>query len=197
MHDPLTVAFEIRRPWPQRTAPIGRDATRWRIRYSAFWRLAGRDYFWPALITVWHREPGSRDAGTVCRGRRTRRLHVHHWRLQIPPLQQLRRRLFTRCTWCGGPDRKGDAVNHSHQWNRARGHWWQGETGLFHRDCSGIQSAHRTCVCEQPVLDNDGYGRCARCNRTRAYGTTPERLERARELQRIPTGARTPAPPRA
>jgi hypothetical protein len=230
MHDPLAVAFEIRRPWPQRTPmhAASDQSTRWRIRlhhdhtpmctddpphkggafpwwrpssYSAFWRLAGRDYYWPPLIVVWHREPGGRDALTQCSRRvqraggtwhrtRTWRLHIHHWRLQFPPLQQLRRRLLTRCTWCGGRSVKGDPVNVSSQWDRKRGHWWQGETGLFHSDCSAVHSAHAACTCEEPILDSDTYGHCARCTRFRAFGVTPERIARQRQLAAVPHGAR-------
>ncbi|MEU3255863.1 hypothetical protein, partial [Streptomyces sp. NPDC006997] len=171
MHDPLTVAFEIRRPWPERsTLPAAGDkAARWRIRlhhdcgtwcaddpphregsfpwwkpssYSAFWRLGGRDYYFPSLITVWHREPHGRDGLTVCSKRVQRRdgtwrytrgwrWHIHHYKLQFRTYQRLRRRLLTRCAWCGGRDRKGDAVNISHQWGGPRGRWWQGEQGLF------------------------------------------------------------------
>lgn len=230
MHDPLVVAFKIRRPWPQRsTLPAaGRSDVRWKIRlrhdctpscaddpphpegpfpwwrpssYSAFVRLAGRDYYWPPVVTVWHREPGGRDALTMCRKRRQRpdgtwkfsgwwRIHVHHWHLQVHPLQQLRRSLLTRCAWCGGRDVKGDRVNFSHQWHRKREHWWQGERGLYHRDCSGIASAHHACVCEDPLLEHDDWGRCALCGKHRAYGETPERLARVRELAAIPEGAR-------
>lgn len=230
MHDPLTVAFEIRRPWPQRSSlpAAGHASVNWRIRlhrdcgtwcaddpphrdgafpwwkpssYSAFWRLGGRDYYWPSLITVWHREPGGRDGLSVCgkrvqrrdgtwKFRRGWRLHVHHWHLQIRPLQALRRRLLTRCAWCRGRSVKGDPVNVSHSWDGPRGRWWQGEPGLYHRDCSAIRGAHGTCICQQPVLDHDTYGRCARCNRTRAFGTTAERLARARELSAIPHGSR-------
>lgn len=233
MHDPLTVAFEIRRPWPKSsTLPAAGDrSVHWRIRlhhtcgtwcaddpphrngafpwwkpssYSAFWRLGGREYYWPPLITVWHSEPGGHDALSVCSERvqrpngkwkRTRgwRWHVHHWKIQIPPLQQLRRRFLTRCAWCGGRDRKGDRINISHQWHRPRGHWWQGEQGLFHRDCSAIESAHSTCVCQLPVLDNGKYGRCARCSKHRSFGTTEERLARVRELAAIPRGERSAA----
>jgi hypothetical protein len=172
---------------------------------GAFWVIAGRGYYWPLIITIWHREPGGRDGLTVC-GRRVQRpdgtwhfsrawrFHVHHWRLQIHPLQHLRRRLLTRCTWCGGRDRTGDPVNVSQQWHSKRGHWWQGERGLFHSDCSSIHGAHQACVCDQPILDGDGYGHCARCSRYRAYGTTPERLTRLRELAAIPAGERHPAP---
>jgi len=53
MHDPMVVAFEIRRPWPRRR------------------RLVGRRY-WPALITIWHVEPNGHDSGEVCK-------HSHRW----------------------------------------------------------------------------------------------------------------------
>ena len=45
MHDPMTLAFTIRRPWPQRFG----DKTRW----------------WPPLISIWHVDPergGSDDS---------------------------------------------------------------------------------------------------------------------------------------
>lgn len=203
MHDPLTVAFEVRRPWPKTdpwTEHAARTGIRWKIG-GAFWTIAGRGLYFPALITVWHREPGNRDGLTVCgrkrqrrngtwTHRRTWRFHVHHWRIQVPPLQALRRRLLTRCSWCHGRHLKGDAVNFSHSWNRPRGHWWQGETGLFHQDCSAIENAHSTCVCARPVLDHDTYGKCARCDRFRPFGFTDANLARARELAAIPTGAR-------
>jgi len=206
MHDPMTVAHEIRSPWPKpavfMTEQAARTGTRWKIG-GVFWILAGRGVYFPSLVTVWHREPGGRDSLTVC-GRRVQqgdgtwrysrgwRWHVHHWRIQIPPLQSLRRRLLTRCTWCKGRSVKGDQVNISHQWNRARGHWWQGERGLFHQDCSAIQSAHSTCICTTPALDEGTYGRCASCRKSRSYGTTPQRLARARELATIPAGHRHP-----
>lgn len=192
MHDPLTVAFEIRRPWPQPDQWYAEQATRTGTRWKlggAFWVLAGYGLYFPGLITIWHRDPSGYDDDT-CRGKRWR-THAHHWRIQIHPLQQLRRRILTRCAWCRGRSVKGDSVNVSHSWDRPRGHWWQGEPGLFHRDCSNIQNAHATCVCEQPVLLNESHGNCARCTRFRPYGITPERLARVRELSAIPPGART------
>lgn len=232
MHDPLIVAFEIPRPWPTRsTLPAAPgEGVRWRIRlhhthvpsceddpphrggafpwwkpssYSKFWRLAGRDLYWPPLVTVWHREPGGRDALTVCRKRVQRPdgswkytrgwgWHAHHWKIQVPPLQELRRRLLTRCAWCGGRSTKRDAVDFSHSWDGPRGRWWQGDPGLYHHDCSTIKTAHGTCVCSRPVLEHDTYGRCARCDRSRSFGMTDEWLTRARELSAIPEGARCP-----
>lgn len=191
MHDPLTVAFEIRRPWPKpdkwKTEHSARTRSRWQFN-GAFWVVAGHGLYWPCLITVWHRDPSGYD-DTTCRGTRWQ-WHVHHWKIQVAPLQHLRRRLLTRCTWCGGHSRKGDAVNISHQWDGPRGRWWQGEKGLFHRDCSLIKTAHATCVCELPVLDHESYGTCARCTRHRSFGQSAKWLTRARELTAIPQGER-------
>ncbi|MEU3254990.1 hypothetical protein, partial [Streptomyces sp. NPDC006997] len=39
----------------------------------------------------------------------------------------------------GGRDRKGDAVNISHQWGGPRGRWWQGEQGLFRQSFRGAE----------------------------------------------------------
>jgi hypothetical protein len=195
MHDPLVVAFEIPRPWPKTSRPRTIDGTPVKpFRY------------WPSLVTVWHREPGGHDSGDVCKHYRRYqdssgewqtkvtngwKWHAHHWKIQVPPLQELRRRLLTRCVWCGGRSRKRDPVNVSHSWDGRRARWWQGERGLFHGNCSGIASAHATCICEHPVLDHEGYGRCARCNRSRSFGMSEEHLERARRLSAIPEGART------
>lgn len=192
MHDPLVVAFEIRRPWPKK-----RDSTGWR--------------YWPPLITVWHREPGGHDSGDVCAHTRRYqddhgrwqaevqhawRWHVHHWKIQVHGLQRLRRRLLTRCTWCHGRSRKGDTVNFSLSWDGPRGRWWRGEPGLYHHDCSSIASAHNTCSCVDPVTaitEYEGYGRCARCMRYRPFGMTPDRMARTRDLQAIPSGGRRAA----
>lgn len=194
MHDPLVVAFEIHRPWPKTSRPRYTDGT-----------LAPTHRYWPSIITVWHREPGGHDSGEVCK-HHTRyqdangdwqwkfhnawRFHVHHWHVQIHALQDARRRLLTRCTWCGGRSRKGDAVNVSHQWDMPRGHWWQGERGLFHGDCSAISTAHHTCICDDPVLEHDNYGCCARCGRHRSFGMTDEHLARVRELNKVRAGGR-------
>lgn len=205
MHDPLAVAFEIRRPWPRREkhAATGR---RWDIAWGPFWTLAGRRYYWPTLITVWHREPGGHDSGEVCthhsrvqkpdgtwcyRFHRAWRFHVHHWKVQIRPLQDLRRWALTRCAWCGGPSRKRDRVNISHQWDGPRGRWWQGEPGLFHRDCSSVEGAHRKCLCEHPLLSSEGFGQCAFCGRFRAWGSVPDDADRM--LAALPKGSRIPA----
>lgn len=191
MHDPLTVAFEIPRPWPRvdswRTEQAAKQGIRWRVG-RPFWVVAGRGLYWPDLVTVRHRDPSGYDDVT-CRGKRWR-WHVHHFRPQIHPLQHLRRRLLTRCSWCRGRDVKGDPVNVSHQWDGPHAPWWQGERGLFHHDCSAIERAHATCTCEQPVLEHGDYGHCARCDRFRPFGMTAEEIARVRELSAIPHGGR-------
>lgn len=236
MHDPMVVAFEIRRPWPRRehTHDAKPGKPRWKIRlhhdcgddcrdehvgqkffrwweprsYTPFWTIAGRGYHFPSLITVWHVEPGGHDSGEVCKHyTRTRqpggtwktrvthgwRWHIHHWRIQVRPLQAARRWLLTRCDWCNGPSRKGDCVNVSHQWDGPRGRWWQGEPGLYHGDCSSIEHAHRACLCDEPTPEHGSYGRCARCGKFRAFGKSGDVIERLRILASIPTGQRDAA----
>jgi hypothetical protein len=185
MHDPLVVAFEIRRPWPR-----GRLG-------------AGKRYF-PAIVTVWHREPGGHDAGEVCEHfrrvfdegerawRRTPvngwRFHVWHWKIQVHALQALRRSLLTRCAWCGGRSRKGDYTNISHSWDGPRGRWWRGEPGLFHHDCSAVQHAHAKCLCDEPALSHGDYGTCTACGGFRAWHQEPDEADWL--LAAIPQGGR-------
>lgn len=148
MHDPMVVAFEIRRPWPRRS-DYGVSRPRWHFR-GPFWQVAGRRLYWPSLITVWHVEPGGHDSGEVCKhytrtqgpdGKWTTtylrgwRWHVHHWHIQVRPLQNLRRWALTRCAWCGGRSRKGRRIDTATGWDTPRGRWWQGEPGLLHGGC--------------------------------------------------------------
>ncbi|WP_213452873.1 hypothetical protein [Rhizomonospora bruguierae] len=178
--------------------------------YSAFWVLAGRGWYWPSLITIWHVEPGGHDSGEVCKhyerirqpdGTWTSRVlrgwrwHAWHWRFQIHPFQHWRRRLLTRCEWCGGRSRKGDAVNVSNGGSRERGRWWRGEPGLLHIDCSAIQRAHRMCLCADPICgdaDSKGqpYGLCIRCGSYRRFQATAALLDRMRLLAAILKGQR-------
>jgi hypothetical protein len=186
VHDPLTVAFQISRPWPRKFHGV----------------LEGRRY-WPAMVVIWHREPGGHDAGEVCkrydrvqgaggqwhyRWHNWWRFHFWHWRLQFPPLQALRRFLLTRCAWCGGPHRKGDLVNTSHSWDGPRGRWWQGEPGLYHQDCSSVERAHSLCFCKVPLLHFGDHGRCLICGKYRAWRQVPDEADRLLAL--IPAGGR-------
>lgn len=164
MHDPMTVAHTIRRPWPRRPRKVT-TGPRWRIRfhhrpwwnpsdYYVFWRIAGREIHWPPLITIWHNEPDGRDSGEVCKhvikhqdadGKwhmtilKGWKWHVHHWRVQFHPFQTWRRKYLTRCEECG---RKG-SPNISHQWDSEQGPWWRGERGLYHDECSSLTHYRR------------------------------------------------------
>jgi hypothetical protein len=185
MHDPLVVAFGIHRPWPSRAR-----------------RLNGRRR-WPVWVTVWHREPGGRDSGEVCKHFRNTgtgipgtatvdnrwRWHIHHWKLQVIPLQMARSRLLDRCGWCGGRDRKGDPVNVASGWRDDRAaHWWQGDRTAFHSDCHTVYLAHRKCLCDTPVFDHGGYGTCTLCGRHRGWRCDPTPTDRL--LAALPDGAR-------
>lgn len=191
MHDPLVVALEIRRPWPHMHKVTRRPPWRSGPRWGAHWYIGGRELYFPALLTIWHREPGGRDSFEVCGYRSHWQWHVHHWRIQIPPLQTLRRRLLTRCAWCGGRENRRDAINVSHQWHSRKAPWWRGEIGLYHRDCSSVAMAHGTCLCDQPTLSEGEYGRCYRCGGTRAWRKLPTPAQRL--LCTLPTGSRIPA----
>jgi len=199
MHDPQIVAFEIRRPWPQRSEfrPSGK---RWKVGASPFWTLAGREYYWPGLITVWHVDPSGFDSFQDCPRQSKWQWHVHHWKIQVQPLQHLRRWALTRCEWCGGRSRKGDLVNHSQQWHNEKSPWWKGERGLFHADCSTISRAHKQCACRldaggpwETELSGCPYGQCATCGKYRGWEkeNTP-RDDVNRLLQTIPEGHRDP-----
>lgn len=144
MHDPLTVAFTIRRPWPN-IRPHERRANerRWSL---PFVRVSGRMLYFPSLITVWHRDPEKGGDDDSCRHAWKERwgfdrsflvykLHVHHWEIQVHPAQALRRWLLTRCAGCGQRFRYGYAPI-GFTWDSPRRsfrqRWTQGETGLFH-----------------------------------------------------------------
>jgi hypothetical protein len=237
VHDPDVVAFEIVRPWPQRSSlpTPGLGDTRWRFlmhhehhepyctvndchgnpfpwwkprSWARFWVLAGREFYWPAMVTVWHREPGGRDSGEVCK--HTRRVwdeaarkwrhkrangwrwHVHHWHLTFPPVREARRWLLTRCEWCHGPSRKGDPVNHSLSWDGEKSPWWRGERGLFHQECTSVHLAHALCFCEVPTFaGRRDYGQCTACGKLRAWRQEPDEADRW--LAALPAGSRITA----
>lgn len=141
-------------------------------------------------IDIWHTDPGG-DYNAHCNmSSRNWRWHIHHWRFTSPALRDTRRRLITRCTWCGGKDRKRNRVNYSNG-GHPRDPWWKGQIGLFHGDCISIHSAHRTCLCEHPIPEHESHSTCRTCEKLRPYGLTPARIERAKSLVEIPTGQRT------
>lgn len=153
MHDPCTVAFEVRRPWPQRS---GTSSQGWRpsgivvksrrgnakqhggrpYYFTPFLVWRGRRWYFPALITVWHVDPEVGGDDDSCRHRASKRwgfqrsffvykLHVHHWSVQVHPWQKLRRWLFVRCAGCG----------RRFPWSYAPiSFHWEGQGDLFHHD---------------------------------------------------------------
>lgn len=62
------------------------------------------------------------------------RWHVHHWEIQIPFMQQLKRFLFGRCAGCGKGFRWGESV-HSTQWGGDGPQWFRSELGIYHGSC--------------------------------------------------------------
>lgn len=144
----------------RRTAPKHRLFFSW-----AFFRMGGREWYFPAFVTLWHRDPEVRGDDDSCRRPYERRVreartdgswlreawwgwalrhyglvHVHHWWLQVHPLQALRRRLLTRCAGCGEPfTRKSGFGPISGRWDGGDERWWQGERFLYHEACFAIE----------------------------------------------------------
>lgn len=153
MHDPMVVAFEIKRPWPARSS-FG-DRKRW----------------WPSMVTVWHVEPKGHDSGTVCKHYlrwqdeeekwhskplRAWRWHVWHWRLQVVPVQQFHRWVFERCELCG----RRYPWNYSpvaHSWNLKRGRWFHFDRRAYHHECSELVHA-RSHLEEDRAIVRDLFG---------------------------------------
>lgn len=158
MHDPMVVAHELHLPIPRRDrwrekhdkhgrwglfrqrrtnpANLGQPVYRWWRPAGWTLKAAGRVYRMPSLATIWHVEPGGRDAFEVCKSRGRWRWHVWHWKLQVGPLQDLRARLFDRCEECG---RKG-RPNFGHSWEGHRLGWrkFRSRHGLYHYECSSL-----------------------------------------------------------
>jgi hypothetical protein len=208
MHDPLVVAFDIRLPVPLKTSPTFKKipgGKHWYFSKRWYFQFGQRAWRCPILVTVWHREPGGHDSGEVCKhyrryetidGWKTKtlkswRFHVHHWHIQVPALQALRRRLLTRCAWCGGKSNRRDPVNISHSWDGPRGRWWQGEPGLFHSYCSGVVGAKKQCLCDNPLTqDGSMYADCLLCGQRRYGPMDPTRLAINRLYATVEDGRR-------
>jgi len=115
MHDPLMLLWAIRRP------PI--TPKEWR-------RAVRRPFRWshlPLFVDVWHREPNGADAGRVCKNRKRRRWHVHHWHIRVWPVFNLRRWLFARCDECG----RKFPYNYAPMSN--------GADKLWHHECASLE----------------------------------------------------------
>jgi hypothetical protein len=166
MHDPMVVAFDIHRPWPSH--PLRkptRPVPRWKLSFP-FMYVAGREWYFPSLITIWHVEPGGRDSGEVCKhhtstqdpetGKWTHhystrwKWHVWHWKIQVSPLQSLRAFLFDRCETCG---RKG-RPNHGYMSGTRSLGWWKFKSrgGLYHSECMDLNHTRQTIAKDEALI---------------------------------------------
>lgn len=156
MHDPMVVAHEIPSLIPRRVSWREKGTRRWGFDISRrtnadnlgertypWWRptgytlrLAGRAYGLGRLATIWHVEPGDRDAFTVCkrtwkdgRGSTSWKWHIHHWHIQVHVLGGVRRRLFLRCAECNRPFGRHDAA-----------FGYMGGDATYHDECMSLRS---------------------------------------------------------
>lgn len=65
------------------------------------------------------------------------RWHFWHWRIQIHPIQALKRWLWTRCATCGKGFRWGES-GFTNQWDSDGPGWFRGERDLHHGACRGV-----------------------------------------------------------
>lgn len=122
MHDPDVVLFDIRRPFPHRLKALKNS------------RL-----FWPSVVTVWHREPGGRDSGTVCTMDWSSGLsrvkfvfalrHWRHLRIQVRPYDRVKGWMLYRCDDCGRRFR----------WRESRTGYMSG--GTYHNVCMSLHQS--------------------------------------------------------
>lgn len=189
MHSPEVVAFEIRRPWPRRPSKARHGGWRWS---PPFVNIAGREFYFPSLVTVWHVEPHGEDAlRGECKDAKHWQWHVHHWDIQWCFLQTWQRRLLSRCAWCGGRHTKRDPLNTGiGGWHSERTPLWRGERDIVHGDCYSVLSAHRLCLCDDPGLSQGDHGSCAFCGKLRGWRHSPTIPERY--LASLPAGSRIP-----
>jgi hypothetical protein len=164
MHDPMTVAFEIK-------SPIKRKS-----------ELCPNGYR-SSIITIWHVDPemdGSDDSCDWFGNRRTKangwypaalddyasmsqdtqraidfvwwmwrdklgrpwwkhpKYHFWHWQIQVYFLLNLKRWLWSRCTKCGKRFEWGYAPI-SNQWDGDGPRWFRGEPGVYHSECYEVR----------------------------------------------------------
>ncbi len=77
------------------------------------------------------------------------RWHVHHWKIQIHFLDNLKRWLFSRCCRCGKGFSWGYCPTTSN-WNGTGPRWFRSEEGVYHSHCGfdehGIKQEPKTCT---------------------------------------------------
>lgn len=145
MHDPMTVAFEIRYPWRKHKAwPRGVD--KWEQltpEQQRGRRPVLRSGYRESFITIWHVDPekGGGDNSCDWHGSRTpgrwlhARWHVWHWKIQVHPIQDLKRWLFSRCAVCGKRFPFRAAPISFGGWGSRGPRWFRAEQCLRHDHC--------------------------------------------------------------
>jgi len=88
MHDPMTVAHQIKYPWKHVSHFKMKDGTP-----TSYTRRH-------SFLTIWHRDPSGYDSGDRCKWNGRWRWHIHHWRFQLHPYERVRI-AFDRCAGCG------------------------------------------------------------------------------------------------
>ena len=177
MHDPLCQAFSLRRPWPKRSRHEDSSEKqparfRWR-RHGPWWKpeswspfltAFGRGWYFPSVVIVWHREPGNRDSGEVCKHRHQRpdgtwkftrrwRWHVHHWQFTVYPTLHLKRWLFSRCEECGRGFRYAEAPVSRSGWGGGKGPaWFRNGEKVVHGHCSQLQSLRSSRIEDEHLM---------------------------------------------
>jgi hypothetical protein len=59
------------------------------------------------------------------------RWHIHHWKIQVPMIQVLKRFLFSRCEWCGKRFRWGESPTVT-SWDHKGPFWFRSERNAYH-----------------------------------------------------------------
>ena len=135
----------------------------WRRPYFgwSFWRFGDREWYFPALVTIWHVDPETDGTDSSCRNHyrqawrearadrnpirerwanwRMRRYdlwHVHHWKVQVVVWQRFNRWAFSRCSECGGRFSWGYSPV-SNQWGGRGPGWRRPEESVRHHECAG------------------------------------------------------------
>lgn len=139
----------------RRTNPehLGQPVYRWWKPRGWQFAAGGRVFGLYNFGTIWHVEPGGRDSGEVCKHHRQKadgtrswnsrwKWHVWHWRIQIAPVDNIRRYLLRRCGECGRrfPYKYAPI---SHQWDSPKLHWWSIDRHAYHHECSSLISLRR------------------------------------------------------
>lgn len=171
MHDPQTVAFDIKIPKLWRKKKHG-------IRPSIY------------ILTVWHVDPQkdgsdnscdwnnlhfpkawvedmshlSEDAQSAVRmiwwmfNQRLRprawwrhpKWHVHHWKLQWHLILQFKRWMWSRCKMCGGRFTWHDSGGHViGSWGNKGPSWFKNTEDVWHMHCTD-KTEHEAVICEWP-----------------------------------------------